>query len=103
MSDKNSCDVTLIMCTFQTGKGLVNGAFGVITGIDVDERGSVSQIRVKFDHMQESVVINKVQADYELYKNVYVTRSQFPLRLAYGVSTMSSKPICIFHTFCFFR
>lgn len=54
-------------------------------GIDADGSGNVSEIRVKFDHMTEPVIVEKVQADYELYKNVYVTRSQFPLRLAYGV------------------
>ena len=67
-------------------KGLVNGALGTVTEFHKLANGQIAKIKVKFDNLNEDVFVDRIIADYESHKDVYVTRSQFPLTLAWAIT-----------------
>ena len=60
--------------------GLVNGAIGTILGVFPE------RVSIKFDHLDSACDIEKVKGKFMVLKNYYVSRTQFPLILAYGVT-----------------
>lgn len=66
-------------------KGLCNGTMGTVTEIQMKD-GKVVAVTVKFDHMDHAVNVEFVQADYELSRGLFVTRSQIPLSLSYALT-----------------
>ena len=43
-------------------------------------------IEVKFDHMKDAVSVKKVKSKFLVMKQLYVSREQFPLVLAYAIT-----------------
>ena len=59
--------------------GLVNSVIGTVLGV-FSER-----VSIKFDHLESTCDIEKVKGKFMVLKSYYVSRTQFPLILAYGV------------------
>ena len=67
--------------------GLVNGALGTVAElIYSQDLTRVLKIKVKFDNIKELIDIERITADYEQVRNVYVSRAQFPLGLAWAIT-----------------
>ena len=66
-------------------KGLCNGALGTVKSLNFINNQQIISIKVLFDN---GIVhtIEKINADYEYQKNIYVSRSQFPLSLAWALT-----------------
>jgi len=67
--------------------GLCNGALGVVKSFSFskDNPTYVTTINVLFDNGVE-YSIKRITADYEYQKNIYISRSQFPLSIAYALT-----------------
>ncbi|TKR74014.1 hypothetical protein L596_021246 [Steinernema carpocapsae] len=65
---------------------LVNGATGVLQKINYSNDGSVQSVDVFFDRGVGLRTINRVSAIYEPSPDVRITRSQFPLVVAFAVT-----------------
>jgi hypothetical protein len=66
--------------------GLVNGATGSVVSFS-PPTGRIDFINVKFDAEETGEqAIPRVSADFELTKNVIVTRTQFPICLSYAMT-----------------
>ena len=63
-----------------TEEGLVNGSLGTVISL------TTSSALVKFDHIKEPYLVNKVKSNFQVLKKLYVTREQLPLILAYAVT-----------------
>ncbi len=50
-----------------------------------DDGKRVLKINIKFDHIEKNIDVERITADYEHVKNVYVSRSQFPIGLAWAI------------------
>ena len=67
--------------------GLVNGALGTVSKlVSSDDGKRVLKINIKFDNIEENIDLERITADYEHVKNVYVSRSQFPIGLAWAIT-----------------
>ena len=83
-----------------TNDGLVNGAFGTITAIDLDSSNCVKAVYVKFDnekvgrkHMQKTSTIDpqkkssvKIEPVDDSLRGKKATRRQLPLKLGYSAT-----------------
>jgi len=67
-------------------KGLCNGALGTVKSLNFINNQQVISIKVLFDN---GIVhtIEKINADYEYQKNIYVSRSQFPLSVLFDLGS----------------
>lgn len=74
----------MLLVNMDFNKGLINGACGVIEGFNQDT------ITIKFDN---GIVSSIPKHTFEYYYNdrVVAERSQFPLRLAYGITIHKSQ------------
>jgi ATP-dependent DNA helicase PIF1 len=70
------------------GSGLVNGALGSIVKINYSERevNSVENLEIKIDNMKQNTKIERITADFECGKNTYMSRTQFPMHLAWAIT-----------------
>ena len=66
-------------------KGLINGALGYVTKINM-QKNKISSISILFDGHKSKTKIERFQTQFELSKNVFITRSQFPIILAWGMT-----------------
>ena len=67
--------------------GLCNGALGTVRKIILNNQNVVVRIMVEFDHARGSFAsIERMEAEYMIRKNVYSTRNQFPLTLAWAIT-----------------
>ena len=70
-----------------TDNGLCNGAIGTVKQVGKTDKNEVYKIMVQFDHKPEVVFkIEKISADYMVRKNIYTTRTQFPLTLSWAMT-----------------
>lgn len=60
--------------------GLTNGSMGIVKKIEVTE-GRVVGVTVEFDKPKAERTIERVSADFEVSKDIFFTRTQFPLTL----------------------
>jgi len=74
---------------------LVNGAFGYVKDIKKDDQGKVTGIWVKFDGKEEPDLIPKLTVVYKPSKKAdyHISWSQFPLIVAYGITTHKSQSV----------
>jgi ATP-dependent exoDNAse (exonuclease V) alpha subunit len=71
-------------------RGLVNGALGtVLELIKIDSR--INKIKVAFDHVTGPYEVEKMKVDFQISKDVYMERKQFPLCLAYSMTIHKSQ------------
>ncbi|CAF1099646.1 unnamed protein product, partial [Brachionus calyciflorus] len=70
--------------------GLCNGIIGTIKGIINNEKGLSTKVKIAFDDLYEKYkiisTIERFSADFELSTNIYITRKQFPLILAWAIT-----------------
>ena len=65
-------------------KRLVNGALGIFTKIIKNEFNFVCGIEILFDNQKKPTGIDRFAAQFEIDKNVYITRQKFPINLAWA-------------------
>lgn len=78
--------------------GLVNGVVGVVTGFDKinrDQGVHISSVNVKFENIQESIKIERISSTFEVLKNIFFTRKQFPLILAFAITVHKSQGLSL--------
>ena len=76
-------------------KGLVNGALGYVVKIIKNEFNYVNAIDVLFDHHNHPTRIERYSAQFEIEKNVYITRQQFPINLACAFTIHKSQGLSL--------
>jgi len=62
--------------------GLVNGSTGTVIGFVENRDSQISCIKVKFEHLEQSVDSQRESYSFEVVKSVYYTRRQFPIMLS---------------------
>jgi len=76
-------------------KGLCNGRLGFVTKLYYSNDGSVVSLDVIFDGDKTASNIVKVSSKFEISRNVYATRSQFPLSLAWAITIHKSQSLSL--------
>lgn len=77
--------------------GLCNGALGTIKDIVFDDLkpNFVKYLMIKFDKIEEIYKLDRVTADYEYQRNIYVSRSQFPISLAWALTIHKTQGLSL--------
>ena len=76
-------------------KGLCNGRLGVIQKINYSQANLVSSLNILFDGDNNTTKIEKISCSYELQKNIYVTRTQFPISIAWAITIHKSQGLSL--------
>jgi len=66
--------------------GLANGTIGYIVDIKLTENGEVHSLIIQFRNIKNTYELNRVTLDFEVSKNEYCARTQFPLSLAWAIT-----------------
>jgi len=84
---KEGCRVMLLK-NLNFKKGLINGSTGTV--LELKQGGEEDQILVRFDNGVEEFIAKQI---FEAYRDgdVVVSREQYPLRLAYGITIHKSQ------------
>jgi hypothetical protein len=76
-------------------KGLVNGVLGYVKNIVKNQYNYVYAIDCLFDNHSTITRIERYSAQYECQKNVYITRLQFPINLAWAITIHKSQGLSL--------
>ena len=78
-------------------RGLVNGALGLVKSFifESNDKTKIKTVMIKFDKLNEIVGIERISAEYEYQKNIYVARSQFPLSLSWALTIHKSQGLTL--------
>lgn len=75
---------------------LCNGALGTIRAINYRKNDDiVVSLDIKFDNLTDIYTLEKVSHDYEYQKNIYVTRTQFPLAVSWALSIHKTQGLSL--------
>lgn len=73
---------------------LVNGSIGTLMEIIKDGMdGSVSKMKIQFGDVEH--LLERLDVKFQVYTNVYVVQSQFPVALAYGITIHKSQSLSL--------
>lgn len=67
-------------------KGLCNGKLGYVKKVNFGMNNRVESLQIIFDNQEHETTIERIEANYQLQKNIYVKRRQFPICLAWGIT-----------------
>ncbi|KAK2703339.1 hypothetical protein QYM36_018189 [Artemia franciscana] len=76
-------------------EGLVNGSMGYVKGFKMTAANIAVGIQVQFDGQDKIVEIERETVKFEALKEVYYTRRQFPLTLAYAITIHKSQGLSL--------
>ncbi|XP_065584746.1 ATP-dependent DNA helicase PIF1-like [Artemia franciscana] len=76
-------------------EGLVNGSMGYVKGFKMTAANRAVGIQVQFDRQDKIVEIERETLKFEALKEVYYTRRQFPLTLAYAITIHKSQGLSL--------
>jgi len=76
-------------------KGLVNGSMGTVTSFKLLPNGEIIGVLVKFDGLELPVEIGRETVRFEVLKQVFFTRRQFPLQLAFAITIHKSQGLSL--------
>lgn len=76
-------------------KGLCNCRLGVIKKINYFDNRTASSLDIVFDGYENVTNITKVTSNYELQRNVFVTRSQFLISIAWAITIHKSQGLSL--------
>ena len=79
--------------------GLVNGALGFVTKIVKNQYNHVFALDIQFDNIKSISRIERYAAQFEVEKNIYITRHQFPINLAWAFSIHKSQGLSLDNVF----
>ena len=75
-------------------KGLVNGSMGTLVDIVYDKQEAIQLLKIKFDHHSSIIDISR-DTKVQIYSNAYLYRKQFPLTIAYSMTTHKSQGLSL--------
>ena len=71
--------------------GLFNGAMGEVVSLDRNHEGIIERLKVKFNHVDEPVNIDRVRRRIQLFEGAFLHREQFPICLSYAMTIHKSQ------------
>lgn len=76
--------------------GLCNGALGTIRKFNYGKKENIIvSIVIQFDNLIDEYELFKVSHDYEYQKNVFITRTQFPLSVAWALTIHKTQGLSL--------
>ena len=76
-------------------KGLVNGSMGYVKEFKSIPSGEIVNVLVQFDGQEQLTSIGRATVRFEALKEVYYTRKQFPLQLAFAITIHKSQGLSL--------
>ena len=76
-------------------KGLVNGALGYVKKLNKNVNNYINSIEILFDGHENSITLERYSAQFEAKRNFYITRKQFPICLAWGMTIHKSQGLSL--------
>ena len=76
-------------------KGLCNGALGTVKKLYINTLGKVTCLDILFDGHSVCTKLEKVSAQFELWKNAFAIRKQFPICLAWAITIHKSQGLSL--------
>ena len=74
--------------------GLVNGAVGAVVGFEANNSG-IQQVSIKFQRIDKPVPVACESCTFEVLKNVFYTRKQFPIMLAFALTIHKAQGLSV--------
>ncbi|KAK2727954.1 hypothetical protein QYM36_008432 [Artemia franciscana] len=76
-------------------KGLVNGSMSYVKEFKSIPSGAIVNVLVQFDGQDQLKSIGRATVRFEALKEVYYTRKQFPLQLAFAITIHKSQSLSL--------